>query len=75
MGQLKKDLMKQIQRNRQELEKQTEYTTILAEYQRNTRGESSNHRFDDGPLEQIVDIRFGSRKWRLKSQKLAKIFF
>lgn len=46
--------MPQIRKNRQALEKSTEYTTILAEYMGVGRGSKN---YDEGPLEQIIDIR------------------
>ena len=55
MAQFKKKLMPQINKNRQALEKSTEYTTILAEYMGVGRADRN---YDVGPLEQIIDIRF-----------------
>lgn len=46
--------MPKIRKNRLALEQATDYTTMLAEY----IGAGKSTRFmDDGPLDQIVDIR------------------
>jgi hypothetical protein len=71
LGQFKRDLMPKIRKNRLALEQATDYTTMLAESAQSPAPFSvklfslfrymgagkSTRLMDDGPLDQIVDIR------------------
>jgi hypothetical protein len=53
--------MPQIRKNRKALEKSTEYTTLLSEYM--SAGKWNQKQMnEDGPFEQIIDIRFDKEK-------------
>ncbi|CAK5075393.1 unnamed protein product [Meloidogyne enterolobii] len=55
--QFRRDLFPQIRKNQKAKEKSTEYTTLLAEYMEEGKGDKYA---DVSPLEQIMDIRFFS---------------
>ncbi|KAL3088186.1 hypothetical protein niasHS_008047 [Heterodera schachtii] len=53
MAKFKRDLMPRIKKNRLNIQQSSDYTELLTEYM----GGAGKTHFDDGPLEQIVDIR------------------